>query len=65
MNGSIRLKGTCVSFEIGEARKKQINAPMMLGTLGVIESGLLALGIPHGEGGIAAAAAHLGGTLGA
>ena len=47
------------------AHMGHVNAPMMLGTLGVIESGLLALGIPHGEGGIAAAAAHLGGTLGA
>ena len=28
-----------------------INAPMILGTLGVIEVGLGALGIPHGGGG--------------
>ena len=47
------------------AHMGHVNAPMMLGTLGVIESGLLALGIPHGEGGIAAAAAHLRGTMGA
>lgn len=47
------------------AHMGHVNAPMMLGTLGVIESGLLALGIPHGEGGIAAAAAHLGAVLSA
>jgi alanine-glyoxylate transaminase/serine-glyoxylate transaminase/serine-pyruvate transaminase len=32
-----------------------INAPMVLGTLGVIETGLTALAIPHGAGGIEAA----------
>ena len=32
-----------------------INAPMMLGTLGVVEMGLAALGIPHGQGGVQAA----------
>jgi alanine-glyoxylate transaminase/serine-glyoxylate transaminase/serine-pyruvate transaminase len=32
-----------------------VNAPMMLGTLGVVEMGLEALGIPHGEGGVQAA----------
>ncbi len=32
-----------------------VNAPMMLGTLGVIEMGLEALGIPHGQGGVQAA----------
>jgi alanine-glyoxylate transaminase / serine-glyoxylate transaminase / serine-pyruvate transaminase len=33
-----------------------INAHMMMGALGVIEAGLVALGIPHGEGALAAAA---------
>jgi alanine-glyoxylate transaminase/serine-glyoxylate transaminase/serine-pyruvate transaminase len=32
-----------------------VNAPMMLGTLGVVEMGLDALGIPHGKGGVQAA----------
>jgi alanine-glyoxylate transaminase/serine-glyoxylate transaminase/serine-pyruvate transaminase len=33
---------------------------MVLGTLGVIEVGLNALGIPHGEGGVLAATKWLG-----
>jgi alanine-glyoxylate transaminase/serine-glyoxylate transaminase/serine-pyruvate transaminase len=37
------------------AHMGHINAPMVLGTLGVIELGLKALGIPQGEGGVAAA----------
>ena len=37
-----------------------VNAPMMLGTLGVVEVGLHALGIPHGSGGIQAAVDCLG-----
>ena len=44
------------------AHMGHINAPMMLGTLGVIEAGLLALDISHGAGGIGAAVAHLGNT---
>jgi alanine-glyoxylate transaminase/serine-glyoxylate transaminase/serine-pyruvate transaminase len=32
-----------------------VNAPMILGTLGVVEMGLEALGIPHGKGGVQAA----------
>ena len=32
-----------------------VNAPMILGTLGVVEMGLDALGIPHGKGGVQAA----------
>jgi alanine-glyoxylate transaminase/serine-glyoxylate transaminase/serine-pyruvate transaminase len=32
-----------------------VNAPMLLGTLGVVETGLKALGIPHGAGGAQAA----------
>ena len=37
-----------------------VNAPMILGTLGVIEVGLNALDIPHGEGGTKAAIEWLG-----
>ncbi|MFD1341431.1 pyridoxal-phosphate-dependent aminotransferase family protein [Litorisediminicola beolgyonensis] len=33
-----------------------VNAHMILGLLGTVEAGLLALGVPHGEGGVAAAA---------
>jgi alanine-glyoxylate transaminase / serine-glyoxylate transaminase / serine-pyruvate transaminase len=32
-----------------------VNAPMVLGTLGVVETGLRALGIAHGQGGVQAA----------
>jgi alanine-glyoxylate transaminase / serine-glyoxylate transaminase / serine-pyruvate transaminase len=41
------------------AHMGHINAPMVLGTLGVIEVGLNALGIPHGPGGTGAAIQHL------
>lgn len=37
------------------AHMGHINAPMVLGTLGVVETGLAALGIPHGKGGVSAA----------
>jgi alanine-glyoxylate transaminase / serine-glyoxylate transaminase / serine-pyruvate transaminase len=37
------------------AHMGHINAPMVLGTLGVIETGLGALHIPHGQGGVQAA----------
>jgi len=36
------------------------NAPMVLGTLGAVEMGLNALGIPHGSGGVQAAVEYLG-----
>jgi alanine-glyoxylate transaminase/serine-glyoxylate transaminase/serine-pyruvate transaminase len=36
---------------------------MILGTLGVIEVGLNALGIPHGKGGLEAAITWLGETV--
>jgi alanine-glyoxylate transaminase/serine-glyoxylate transaminase/serine-pyruvate transaminase len=36
------------------------NAPMVLGTLGAVEMGLKALGIPHGSGGVQAAVEYLG-----
>ena len=37
-----------------------VNAPMVLGTLGVTETALRALGIPHGKGGVQAAIESLG-----
>ncbi len=37
------------------AHMGHINAPMILGTLSVVEIGLAALGIPHGKGGVQAA----------
>jgi alanine-glyoxylate transaminase/serine-glyoxylate transaminase/serine-pyruvate transaminase len=42
------------------AHMGHVNAPMVLGTLGVIEVGLKALGIPHGDGGAQAAIDWLG-----
>jgi alanine-glyoxylate transaminase / serine-glyoxylate transaminase / serine-pyruvate transaminase len=42
------------------AHMGHINAPMILGTLGVIEVGLNALDIPHGKGGTEAAIEWLG-----
>jgi alanine-glyoxylate transaminase / serine-glyoxylate transaminase / serine-pyruvate transaminase len=41
------------------AHMGHVNAPMVLGTLGVIEVGLNALGIPHGKGGTEAAIEYL------
>jgi alanine-glyoxylate transaminase / serine-glyoxylate transaminase / serine-pyruvate transaminase len=46
------------SFRI--AHMGHINAPMVLGTLGVVEVGLDALGIPHRKGGVQAAIDWLG-----
>ncbi|MFP6742770.1 MAG: aminotransferase class V-fold PLP-dependent enzyme, partial [Alphaproteobacteria bacterium] len=45
------------------AHMGHINAPMILGTLGTIEVGLAALGIPHGKGGVQAAIKYLGAKL--
>jgi alanine-glyoxylate transaminase/serine-glyoxylate transaminase/serine-pyruvate transaminase len=42
------------------AHMGHVNAPMVLGTLGVIETGLKALEIPHGNGGTEAAIEWLG-----
>jgi alanine-glyoxylate transaminase/serine-glyoxylate transaminase/serine-pyruvate transaminase len=42
------------------AHMGHVNAPMILGTLSVIEMGLQALGIPHGKGGVTAAVNFLG-----
>ncbi|WP_024511766.1 aminotransferase class V-fold PLP-dependent enzyme [Bradyrhizobium sp. ARR65] len=47
------------------AHMGHINAPMILGTLGVIEVGLNALRIPHGKGGMEAAIAYIGESVGA
>jgi alanine-glyoxylate transaminase / serine-glyoxylate transaminase / serine-pyruvate transaminase len=42
------------------AHMGHVNAPMVLGTLGVVETGLNALGIPHRSGGVQAAIGWLG-----
>jgi alanine-glyoxylate transaminase/serine-glyoxylate transaminase/serine-pyruvate transaminase len=47
------------------AHMGHVNAPMILGTLGVIEVGLKALAIPHGKGGTAAAIDWLGESVSA
>jgi alanine-glyoxylate transaminase/serine-glyoxylate transaminase/serine-pyruvate transaminase len=47
------------------AHMGHINAPMILGTLGVVEMALEALRIPHGNGGIQAAVDYLGEAVGA
>jgi alanine-glyoxylate transaminase/serine-glyoxylate transaminase/serine-pyruvate transaminase len=47
------------------AHMGHINAPMILGTLGVIEVGLNALNIPHGKGGTGAAIEWLGESVSA
>jgi len=47
------------------AHMGHVNAPMILGTLGVIEVGLKALEIPHGSGGVEAAIEWLGESVSA
>jgi alanine-glyoxylate transaminase/serine-glyoxylate transaminase/serine-pyruvate transaminase len=47
------------------AHMGHVNAPMILGTLGVIQVGLNALNIPHGKGGLEAATDWLGESVGA
>jgi alanine-glyoxylate transaminase/serine-glyoxylate transaminase/serine-pyruvate transaminase len=42
------------------AHMGHVNAPMVVGTLGVVEMALAALGIPHGTGGVQAAVDYLG-----
>lgn len=42
------------------AHMGHVNAPMILGTLGVVEVGLNALQMPHGKGGLEAAVSYLG-----
>jgi alanine-glyoxylate transaminase/serine-glyoxylate transaminase/serine-pyruvate transaminase len=63
-----RKCGVVVGIGIGEVSGKalriahmgHVNAPMVLGTLGGFETGLIALGIPHGPGGLRAATEWLG-----
>ena len=55
-----KMKGK--AFRI--AHMGHINAPMVLGTLGVIEMGLEALRIPHGKGGVQAAIGWLSENVG-
>jgi len=50
------LKGA--GFRI--AHMGHVNAPMILGTLGAVETGLVALGVAHGRGGVQAAIDYLG-----
>jgi alanine-glyoxylate transaminase / serine-glyoxylate transaminase / serine-pyruvate transaminase len=45
------------------AHMGHINAPMVLGALGVIETGMRALGIAHGAGGVQAAVEYLGDSV--
>ena len=45
------------------AHMGHVNAPTTLGVLGVVETGLTALGIPHGRSGVAAAIDSLGAAL--
>ena len=45
------------------AHMGHVNAPMTLGTLGAIETGLAALDIPHGKGGVSAAVDYLSSRL--
>jgi alanine-glyoxylate transaminase/serine-glyoxylate transaminase/serine-pyruvate transaminase len=47
------------------AHMGHVNAPMVLGVLGAIEMGLMALAIPHGAGGVQAAVEYLGREVGA
>jgi alanine-glyoxylate transaminase/serine-glyoxylate transaminase/serine-pyruvate transaminase len=42
------------------AHMGHVNAPMTIGALGAIEMGLVALGIPHGAGGVQRAVEYLG-----
>jgi alanine-glyoxylate transaminase / serine-glyoxylate transaminase / serine-pyruvate transaminase len=42
------------------AHMGHVNAPMILGTLGAVEVALIALGLPHGRGGVQAAIETLG-----
>jgi alanine-glyoxylate transaminase/serine-glyoxylate transaminase/serine-pyruvate transaminase len=59
--------GVVVGVGIGELSGKafriahmgHVNAPMLFGVLGAIEMGLVALGIPHGSGGVQAAVDYL------
>ena len=41
------------------AHMGHVNAPMIFGTLSVVEMALAALGLPHGKGGVQAAVDYL------
>ena len=64
-----RVCGVVIGIGIGGMGDRAIriahmghtNAPMVLGTLGVLETGLNALGIPHGKGGVDSAISWLAG----
>ncbi len=58
-----RAIGPMASKGFRIAHMGHVNAPMVLGTLGVVEMGLCALDIPHGKGGLEAAVAWLGGEV--
>ncbi|HUK59944.1 MAG TPA: aminotransferase class V-fold PLP-dependent enzyme [Stellaceae bacterium] len=45
------------------AHMGHVNAPMVLGTLGVVETAFTALGVAHGKGALEAAASWLGGQV--
>ncbi|MEM6487911.1 MAG: aminotransferase class V-fold PLP-dependent enzyme [Pseudomonadota bacterium] len=53
----------CRAFRIGHMG--HLNPPMLLGTLGTVEATLVSWGAPLGGSGVAAAAAHIAGHLGA
>jgi len=63
--------GVVLGIGIGELNGKAfriahmgyVNAPMILGTLGVVETAMIALDIPHGKGGVQAAIDELGRTV--
>ena len=55
------IGGLGPTFRIGHIG--HVNAPMILGVLGSIESALAALEAPTGRSGVAAASAHLAGAL--
>ena len=66
-----KVCGVAMGRTIGELQGKgfriahmgHVNAPMVLGALGAIEVGLRALRLPHGKGGLDAAATWLGDQL--
>jgi alanine-glyoxylate transaminase/serine-glyoxylate transaminase/serine-pyruvate transaminase len=63
--------GVTVGIGIGDLRDQafriahmgHVNAPMILGTLSAVEMALVALGIPHGKGGVRAAIESLAGAV--
>lgn len=67
-----RTCGVVIGITIGDLRGQgfriahmgHVNAPMILGTLGVVETGLKALGIPHEAGGVQAAIDWLASEVG-